>query len=439
MILLAGGLLAFMLFTALVVDVGTWYHRKAQTQACADLAAETSLGSVDQKQTLAEQTAYVVAAAQQVITANGYDAAQWTISTAPNTDAPPATYVAEITVSTTQILPTFFWNAITRNTPRMAVLAVAQADKRKSQLPPCSYLSTTMANFQAGHDRVFDSWDSRKGDYKPTNVGGGVNYDGAENVGCTNYDNHLQNHDFHFGSLYSAGSLDAHGNSYIAGDINAARDVKAGGSTVLGNVYAGQDVPRWVLPPAQAPSDIAVNNDDGNIRVYDKKNPLKSSAFTGTALIDTSKNQKWSSIHVPAGGKYYFTAVDLNTPIVIDGDPLVAGPTRFFLSGDTFNFHSIQFATTLSVPGAGLGTVGGGALQILGLTPGWIDINAGSKNVADVYAPDMDFSMESGAHLFGRIWSRRIDFKGAAYFTYDKALDPPPDPALYFVRAHLVR
>jgi hypothetical protein len=440
LVALGAGLTTFILFVALVVDVGVWYTRKAATQACADMAALTALGSVDTRLNLAAQRRYVKEAALRIAASNGYDAAGWSVATLANAEAPANTYVARATVVTTQVLPTFFWRVVSAANPSMRVSSIAEAIKKRPELPPCSYLATTSANFKAGKDRVFDSWDSRVADYDPVNLRAGVPYDGQQNVGCTNYENRLQNHDFHFGNLYSAGTVTAHGGSWISGDVVAARTVTLSGAAAGGKVLEGQDVPRWLMDPVVPPPGIDKFNDNNKIRVCEKKNPTKCHPFKdGDVLVDTSKTAKWSSVRLEAGETYYFTKVQLDgVPVIVEGDPAKDGQTRIYLEGDTFELDSIQFQISQGQPGAKLGGIKGRDLAIFGLSKGRFELAAGAKNVADVYLPDMSFDMGGGAHLFGRVWARSIDFKGAASFTYDKALDPAVRPDDYYLRPHLI-
>lgn len=464
LVLFAVGLTTFLMFLALVIDVGFWYSRRAQVQLNTDLAVMAAMGSIKLEWTLAQQQAFVGFTTREILKANGYDASQWSIDAQPNTTGgTPGTYVGRTLAVATTVLPTFFLNVWTPARPTMRTVSAAEGIRQKASLPPCGFVAKNLLSYGGGGGaggRV-DSFSSVDGQsYQPGERFAGETFDRSNAVGCGNGTITYNGNVKQYGSLYSHSNIVITGGAaLVRGDAEARGTVDVADGVVRGgteNPYS--DVPHFTLPPVNAPADIATNNANATIRIYKDQATYVAACppgqiCNGSCTAPDCRVQSDTELilnggetaAMPAGGSYYFTRVRAtgNSSIYIVGDPGLAGssPTKIYANGEFDATGGVEFNKSFA---AGLGPeqlngVTAMDLQILGM-PGCTDlrVGGGTKIVADIFAPDATVSLQGSQHTFGRIRANNINIDGVASFTFDEALGfGNVDTDTFLIRVHL--
>jgi hypothetical protein len=465
-VLFAAGLTTFLMFLALVIDVGFWYTRRAQVQLNGDLAVLTAMGSLDPEASLATQKAFIANTTAGILKANGYDDGVWSVDPQGNTTGGmPNTYVGKVIATATTVLPTFFLNVWTTAKPVMRTVSAAEGVRQKASLPPCGFIAKNLLRYGGGGGaggRV-DSFNSDFGGYAPQNQEGGQFYDEANAVGCANAGIEYNGNVKQYGSLYSMGNIVVSGGAAIVdGNAEAGGTVSAQDGVVTGMIKNHADVPRFLLPPVVPPANIgtAAVNDNDRIRIYDTLAEMRASCPNGVCSGGTAVSDGATTLAVaggkvvamPAGGRYYFTDLKTtgNSAVVIVGDPDnppiqhgAAGshaPTRLYIDGDMDVTGGIEFNAALEAPGSGLGGITARDFEILGLAGAdEIHIGGGSKIVADIYAPSATVALKGSQHTFGRMRASDIEIDGVASFTFDEALGyGNVDTDSFVIKVHLV-
>lgn len=449
LVLFAVGLTTFLMFLALVIDVGFWYQRRAQVQLNGDLAVLSAMGSINLEWPLDQQRVFVRNTALAILRANGYEDSQWSIDPQPNTTGgTPNTYVGRTFAVGTTVLPTFFLNVWTAAKPTMRTISAAEGIRQKAKLPPCGFVAKNLLSYGGGGGAggLVDSFDSSDGrSYQPSQLENSVEFfDKANAVGCGNAQITYNGNVKQYGSLYSHSNIVISGGAAIVrGDVDASTTINVADGVIRGgSEHEYADVPHFTLPPVVAPEDIATNNLNGTIRIYKDQNTYDAACppgqvCNGACTAPDCRVQAGTELilnggeaaAIPAGGNYYFTRVRAtgNANLYIVGDPALAGssPTKLYVNGEFDATGGIEFNKSYA---SGLGPtqlngVTAMDLQILGM-PGCTDlrVGGGTKIVADIFAPDATVSLQGSQHTFGRIRANNINIDGTASFTFDEAL-----------------
>ena len=202
------------------------------------------------------------------------------------------------------------------------------------------------------------------------------------------------------GDVTSGGTVSVGGGVMINGDVSGSEVDSSGGATVTGETSTSR---RSLDYPAVDTSEIALNNDNDTLPLYQQGNNMVSP-------LDGDRNFILSggvTYDLPAGN-YYFNDLGLQGQSTLT----IAGPTTIYLTGD------------LSTAGGQLINSTADPKQlIIFMTNGTATINASIDWFAMLYAPNTEVNLSGSSDFFGAVVGGSVTASGSGDLHFDEDLN----------------
>ncbi len=398
---------------AVTVDVGYLYITKSRLQGVADVAVLTAVASIDAARTYQQEDSTLRTRIAQTSQSNGLGSGFFSVATVR---APGADDLLLARVSASRDLVLFFSSFLGISSIRVGVMASAEVMPQQ-----IGYQGGGLALFgellvDATGNVFIDSYDSRNGPYIALSNGpdGRPYCRGNATIGGNHNADISGAISFH-GDCFFGDNFTISGTSgLVMGNVLCGGTITAPPTAIAGSRVGAYNVPPFNPVPAQAPADILTTNDNALITGY-----FDSAELSDNYVLKKSSGSGEKIIYLPAGGRYYFREINLQSDVRIElqGDPTTAGVTTVYLDGPMTVLGGIT--NNAAVPKAG-------DLRILSVNPdpndGPIKLGGNTTVYADIYAPQQDFTLAGGGVLVGRIFGRTLDLQGNTAVHYDEAL-----------------